>query len=76
VEPIAYCLELHDLVLAKCAADRERDWDYAQEMLNRELVELDELLGRIGDMPVPAATREHITAMLRGIGVQLGLISE
>lgn len=68
VEPVAYCLELHDLVLAKCAAGRERDWDYAREMLNRELVELDELLDRIGDMPVPAATREHIAAMLKGIG--------
>lgn len=76
VEPIAYCLELHDLVLAKCAAGRERDWNYAREMLKRELVELDELLGSVRDVPVPAATQEHMTEMLSGIGVQLGLITE
>jgi hypothetical protein len=45
-------------------------------MLKRELVELDELLGSIRDMPVPAATQEHMTEMLSGIGVQLGLITE
>jgi len=26
---VAWCLEVHDLVLSKCAAGRERDWDYA-----------------------------------------------
>lgn len=76
VEPIAYCLELHDLVLAKCAAGRERDWDYTREMLKRELVELDELLGRISEMPVSAAIQEHMAKMLMGIGIQLGLIAE
>jgi len=76
VEPVAYCLELHDLVLAKCAAGRERDWDYARTMLERELVGLDELLGRVGEMPVPAATQTRITAMLKGIGVQLGLTTQ
>lgn len=76
VEPIAYCLELHDLVLAKCAAGRERDWNYAREMLKRELVELDGLLGSVRDVPVPAATQEHMTEMLSGIGVQLGLSTE
>jgi hypothetical protein len=72
VKPIAYCLELHDLVLAKCAAGRERNWDYALEMLKRESVELGELLGGISAMPLSAATQEHMTKMLRGIGVQLG----
>jgi hypothetical protein len=45
-------------------------------MLKRELVELDELLGSVRDVPVPAAPREHMTEMLSGIGVQLGLIAE
>lgn len=26
----ALCLEVHDLVLAKCAAGRERDWEFAE----------------------------------------------
>jgi len=67
-EPMAYCLELHDLVLAKCAAGRDRDWEYAREMLRLGLVDLDELLGRIAQMPVPEATRELIEKMLRGEG--------
>jgi Nucleotidyltransferase of unknown function (DUF6036) len=72
-EPIAYCLELHDLVLAKCAAARERDWDYAREMLRLGLVDLAELLGRVDQMPVPKATRELVERMLRGIAFQLGI---
>jgi hypothetical protein len=30
---IAWCLEAHDLVLSKCVAGRDRDWDYASEAL-------------------------------------------
>lgn len=48
-QPIAYCVELHDLVLAKCAAGRDRDWAYAEEMLRLGLVELEELLGNRRD---------------------------
>jgi len=30
---VALCLEPHDLVLAKCVAGRERDWEFAGEAL-------------------------------------------
>lgn len=29
--PVAYCMEMHDLILAKCVAGRDRDWRYARE---------------------------------------------
>ena len=29
----ALCMEIHDLVLAKCAAGRQRDWDFAREAI-------------------------------------------
>lgn len=36
--PVALCLEPHDLVLAKCVAGRQRDWDFAKEALRHNLV--------------------------------------
>lgn len=36
---VAWCLEAHDLVLSKCAAGRDRDWDYATEALNAGIVQ-------------------------------------
>jgi len=70
---IAYCLELHDLVLAKCAANRERDWEYAREMLRLGLVELEVLLERVEEVKVGEEDRKQIRAMLVGLGKQLGL---
>jgi hypothetical protein len=64
---VALCLEVHDLVLAKCAAGRERDWEFAQEALAASLARADELLRRIEDLPEPPADRAHIRKMLEGI---------
>lgn len=69
---VALCLEIHDLVLAKCAAGRERDWEFAREALGANLVEVDVLFGRIGDLPEPPADRRHIKRMLDGIVARAG----
>jgi uncharacterized nucleotidyltransferase DUF6036 len=61
------CLEPHDLVLAKCAAGRERDWEFVREAIAHELVDPAELLGRTSDLPLPVAERRRVTTMLRGI---------
>ena len=55
--PVALCLEPHDLVLAKCVAGRERDWEFAQVMLRHALVDLTELLARIPALPAGDRTR-------------------
>lgn len=70
-EPIALCLELHDLVLAKCAAGRPRDWDYAREMLRLGLVDYEVLVERIGEMPGGAEHLDGIREMLAGISSQI-----
>ncbi len=54
-------------MLAKCAAARERDWEFAQDALAANLVQADELLRRIEDLPEPPAYRAHIEKMLEGI---------
>lgn len=70
-EPIALCLELHDLVLAKCAAGRARDWDYAREMLRLGLVDYEVLVERIDEMPGGAEHQDGIREMLAGIASQI-----
>ena len=62
--PIALCLEPHDLVLAKCAAGRERDWDYARTVVEAGLVDVTVLKDRVGGLPVPPATVELIRRWL------------
>lgn len=64
---VGWCMEPHDVVLAKCVAGRERDWEFAQQALAHGVVGLDELLDRTADLPVPAAQREHVARTLRGL---------
>jgi hypothetical protein len=64
---IAWCLEVHDLVLSKCAAGRERDWDYAREAIAGDLVHGDILLERVNDLPLPSQQRDEVIAMLRSL---------
>lgn len=56
-QPVALCLEPHDLVLAKCAAGRDRDWEFAREALTARLVEADELLTRLARCRSTGANR-------------------
>jgi len=67
----AFCLERHDLVLAKCVAGRPRDWEFARVALAAGIVELDQLLALIEDLPVGRADRDHVRSMLAGIQKQL-----
>ncbi len=64
-EPVAWCLEAHDLVLSKCVAGRDRDWEFAAEALWAGLVEPDVLMSRVADLPVDRKVREHVDLMLR-----------
>lgn len=48
-----WCLEIHDLLLSKCVAGRERDWEFAEEALRHGLADPGELLRRLDDMPLP-----------------------
>jgi hypothetical protein len=65
--PVALCLEPHDLILAKCAAGRDRDWDFARDALRAGLVDADELLRRVASLPVSSEEQKQIRAMLAAI---------
>jgi hypothetical protein len=65
--PVAWCLEVHDLVLSKCVAGRPRDWEYAAEALRAGLVESDVLLARVPDLPVSDDLRADVGSMLRSM---------
>lgn len=66
--PVALCLEPHDLVLAKCVAGRDRDWDFAREAITAGLVEADQLLDRVPSLPITvdlqARVRKKLEAMI------------
>ncbi len=66
-EATGWCLEAHDLVLAKCAAGRERDWEFAREAMLHRLVESDELLRRVSDLPLDDSRQERLRALLVGV---------
>jgi hypothetical protein len=69
----ALCMERHDLILAKCVAGRDRDWEFAEDALEAGVVELDELLRRVEDLPIDADRRTRVTAMLEGIASKLDM---
>jgi hypothetical protein len=60
-----WCMEPHDVVLAKCAAGRERDWEFAREAIRHGVVALDELLRRVGDLPLAQRERARVARLLR-----------
>jgi hypothetical protein len=62
--PVALCLEAHDLVLANCAAGRERDWDFAREALRAGIVSAEELQARLSLLPVPREQQRRIRTNL------------
>lgn len=64
---VAWCLEVHDLVLSKCVRGDERDWEYAAEALKAGIVDPGTMLARVADIPVGEEHRIHIELMLRGL---------
>lgn len=62
--PVALCLEPHDLVLSKCVAGREQDWEFAGRAIDAGIVQGDELVRRVSALPVALQARRHVEAML------------
>lgn len=59
-----WCMEAHDLVLAKCAARRDRDWRYAEDAIRGGLVEPSELLWRAPGLPLASVDLDYVLEML------------
>lgn len=64
---IGWCLEIHDLLLSKCVAGRERDWEFAEEALRQGLADPDELRGRVADLPLSADRVEAVRPTVNGV---------
>ena len=67
----AWCIETHDLVLSKCVAGRERDWEYVEGALAHRLVRLRVLRARIADLPIEQGERDRVRDMLDGIAARV-----
>ena len=62
--PVAYCPEIHDLVLSKLVAGRERDIDYARQAKAYGMVNPASLDERVADLPV--SDNEDVRARVAG----------
>lgn len=67
---IAWCLEVHDLVLAKLAAGRPHDVEFVEEAIRARLVDSDQLC--LGVDLLPDSHRELTRERLTGLMARLG----
>ena len=64
---VGLCLEPHDLVASKCAARRQRDFDYARVCLANELVNAETLWARSQTLPLEPEDLRYVLDVLRGL---------
>jgi uncharacterized nucleotidyltransferase DUF6036 len=64
---VALCMEVHDLVLAKLAAGRDRDWEFARLCVRHRLCDLELLLARCDDLPIETAHQAHVARLLAAL---------
>jgi hypothetical protein len=62
-----WCLEVHDLLLSKCAAGRDRDWEFVEEALRHRLADPAELRRRGEDLPLDRKRIEAVQHMVEGV---------
>lgn len=62
-----WCLEVHDLLISKCVAGRERDWEFAEEAIRHGLADPDELRRRVGDLPLGGERLEAVRRTIDGV---------
>ena len=55
-----WCLEVHDLVVAKAVAGREKDRAFVSDVLRHELVRPDTVLERLAETDVAAEVAERV----------------
>ena len=68
--PVAYCMERHDMVLAKLVRGEERDVEYAKVALRAGLLDLSLLQSRIQDLPVDTAVRGRVKSIIMGLAAR------
>ena len=67
-----WCMDTHDLVVAKCVAGRDKDWRFAEDALRHGLVDPGELRGRVQLLPLSG---ESLAAVAQGLEPRLAKLS-
>lgn len=67
---VALCMEAHDLVLAKCAAGRPKDWEYADAAIRCGIVDVVMLRRRGSSLPIDSAQWQRIDVHLRALALR------
>lgn len=61
---VGLCLEIHDLVLSKYAAGREKDREYVRTAIRHGMADHDVLARRLETMPLAVETRARILTFI------------
>ena len=67
---IAYCIDVLDLFMSKCAANREKDRDFNVVLLRAGLVDVQSALQRVPDMPIDDAARSRMASLITRLATQ------
>lgn len=61
------CLEVHDLLVAKAIAGRDKDFDFLREAAQHRLADPETLIHRLGGVEADPAVWQNARAVLQGI---------
>lgn len=67
---IAYCIDVQDLFMSKCAANREKDRDFNVVLLRASLVSAHGALLSVSDMPIDDAARSRMASLITRLAAQ------
>lgn len=67
---IAYCIDVLDLFMSKCAANREKDRDFNLVLLRAGLVNAQGALQLVNDMPIDDAARSRMALLITRLARQ------
>jgi Nucleotidyltransferase of unknown function (DUF6036) len=62
-----WCLEVHDLILSKCVAGRDRDWEFAEQAIGHRLADPDQLRQRMDDLPLDETSLASLRRVVEGV---------
>jgi hypothetical protein len=61
---VGLCLEIHDLVISKYVAEREKDLEFIRAAIAHGLVEEKTLMHRLESTPIDESRRQRIAAFI------------
>jgi hypothetical protein len=71
---IGYCLDPYDLAASKLAAGREKDIAFVGGLLRHRIVTAEQLLGRVGLLPLEPERRQRIEMQVVALGKASGQV--